>query len=131
MTCSRMEHDGMRYLDGEMTPEERLEFEGHLEQCETCRNSLGAFRELDLYLRVLRGVDEPLLLEQPLFADLGQGFFIMILNLFTVCHLLPLEPLNELHYLIDRVERFGCGVFVRYLYLVALFQKHLEGNHGE
>ena len=46
MTCSRMEHDGMRYIDGEMTPEERLEFEEHLEQCETCRNSLDGFREL-------------------------------------------------------------------------------------
>ena len=34
MTCSRMEHDGMRYLDGEMSQEERLEFERHLEKCE-------------------------------------------------------------------------------------------------
>jgi anti-sigma factor RsiW len=46
MTCSRMEHDGMRYLDGEMPPEERLEFEEHLKQCEACRRSFESFREL-------------------------------------------------------------------------------------
>jgi len=46
MTCSRMEHDGMRYIDGEMSPEERLEFEEHLRVCEACRRALEGFREL-------------------------------------------------------------------------------------
>lgn len=46
MTCSRMEHDGMRYIDGEMSPEERLEFERHLEGCEACTTAIEGFREL-------------------------------------------------------------------------------------
>lgn len=46
MTCSRMESDGMRYIDGEMSPEERLEFEEHLGTCESCRRSLEGFRKL-------------------------------------------------------------------------------------
>jgi len=46
MTCSRMEHDGMRYIDGEMSPEERLEFEEHMKGCDACRRSLEGFREL-------------------------------------------------------------------------------------
>jgi anti-sigma factor RsiW len=49
MTCSRMERDGMRYLDGEMSPEERLEFEEHLKQCEACRHSFESFRELQTF----------------------------------------------------------------------------------
>lgn len=43
MSCTRIQQDGMRYLDGEMTASERAEFERHLEGCETCRE---AIREL-------------------------------------------------------------------------------------
>lgn len=46
MTCSRMEHDGMRYIDGEMSPEERLEFQRHLQGCEDCTCALEGFQEL-------------------------------------------------------------------------------------
>ena len=35
-----MEHDGMRYLDKEMSPSEREEFEKHVNECEVCRKSL-------------------------------------------------------------------------------------------
>jgi predicted anti-sigma-YlaC factor YlaD len=35
-----METDGMRYLDGEMTAAERIEFSEHLESCEVCRQSM-------------------------------------------------------------------------------------------
>ncbi|MBN1886196.1 MAG: zf-HC2 domain-containing protein [Candidatus Krumholzibacteriota bacterium] len=37
MNCTRMECDGMRYLDGEMGASEKMAFERHLEGCETCR----------------------------------------------------------------------------------------------
>jgi len=58
MTCSRMEHDGMRYLDGEMLPQERLEFEKHLEQCEACRRSFESFRELQSLTRRVKMKDQ-------------------------------------------------------------------------
>ena len=40
MTCSRIETDGMRYIDGEMSPEDRAEYERHLDSCDECRRSL-------------------------------------------------------------------------------------------
>jgi len=52
-----MEHDGMRYLDEEMSPQERLEFEKHLEQCETCRRSFESFRELQSLTRRVKMKD--------------------------------------------------------------------------
>lgn len=53
-----MEHDGMRYLDGEMPSEERLEFERHLEECETCRRSFESFRELQSLTRRVKMKDQ-------------------------------------------------------------------------
>ena len=46
MTCSRMETDGMRYLDGEMSDSERVVFERHIEQCGECREVLKDLRKL-------------------------------------------------------------------------------------
>jgi anti-sigma factor RsiW len=57
MSCMRIESDGMRYLDGEMSPSERLEFEEHLERCDTCRRSLGRFRELQSLTRRIKMKD--------------------------------------------------------------------------
>jgi anti-sigma factor RsiW len=53
-----MEHDGMRYLDGEMPPEERLEFEKHLEGCEACRRSFEGFQELQSLTRRIKMKDQ-------------------------------------------------------------------------
>lgn len=47
MTCSRMEHDGMRYLDGEMDDRERAAFERHLEGCGDCRCAMEELREVN------------------------------------------------------------------------------------
>ena len=58
MTCSRMEQDGMRYLDGEMPPGERLEFEEHLKECEACRRSFESFRELQSLTRRVKMKDQ-------------------------------------------------------------------------
>jgi anti-sigma factor RsiW len=51
MACSRFETDGMRYLDGEMSAEERLAFDGHCAGCDECREQLKQFRELDTMTR--------------------------------------------------------------------------------
>ena len=40
MSCNRMETDGMRYLDGEMSAAERAAFEEHLSSCGECRQSM-------------------------------------------------------------------------------------------
>jgi predicted anti-sigma-YlaC factor YlaD len=53
MTCSHMESDGMRYIDGEMTDEERAAFEQHLEACDDCRR---AMRELGEVNRLTRSI---------------------------------------------------------------------------
>lgn len=53
MTCSRMESDGMRYIDGEMTLDEQAAFERHLESCDDCRR---AMRELGKVNRLTRSI---------------------------------------------------------------------------
>ena len=57
MECSRFQTDGMRLLDGEMSAEEKAEYESHVGDCEACRAelaSLGRVVELtnELKLRI-------------------------------------------------------------------------------
>ena len=53
MGCNRMESDGMRYLDQEMSPTEREGFERHLESCRICRESI---RQMENLGKLTRGV---------------------------------------------------------------------------
>lgn len=52
MDCTRYQTDGMRLLDGELSPEERVQYEAHVRDCETCR------RELDALGRVVILTDQ-------------------------------------------------------------------------
>jgi len=57
MECTRYQTDGMRFLDGELALDERLEYQVHVRGCETCRrelDSLGRVNTLtkELTLRV-------------------------------------------------------------------------------
>lgn len=47
MSCNRMETDGMRYLDGEMSGDERTEFERHIASCGECRAGMREMAALD------------------------------------------------------------------------------------
>ena len=61
MTCSRIETDGMRYIDGEMSPQDRAEYERHLESCAECRRSLerfGGLRSLTGRIKMKDPTDE-------------------------------------------------------------------------
>ena len=40
MECTRYQTDGMRLLDDELTLEERLQYEAHVRECDTCRGEL-------------------------------------------------------------------------------------------
>ncbi len=42
-----MEHDGMRYIDGEMDDAKRVAFEEHLGVCDDCRRALEELREVN------------------------------------------------------------------------------------
>lgn len=57
MACLRIESDGMRYLDGEMRDDERVEFEKHLEECDSCRGNMERFRELQSLTRRIKMKD--------------------------------------------------------------------------
>ena len=57
MACSRIETDGMRYIDGEMSPQDRAEYERHLEHCEECRRSLEGFEGLQSLTRRIKMKD--------------------------------------------------------------------------
>jgi hypothetical protein len=52
MECTRYQTDGMRFLDGELSPEERLQYQAHVRGCDVCR------RELESLGRVVRLTDE-------------------------------------------------------------------------
>ena len=49
MKCNRMETDGMRYLDHEMTADEIEEFDRHLSECEECRAVMDEMGALDRF----------------------------------------------------------------------------------
>jgi anti-sigma factor RsiW len=40
MVCTRFQSDGMKLLDGEMSGDEKKQYEVHLQECEDCRNEL-------------------------------------------------------------------------------------------
>jgi anti-sigma factor RsiW len=52
MECTRYQTDGMRLLDDELSREERLQYQAHVQECETCR------RELESLGRVMKLTDQ-------------------------------------------------------------------------
>ena len=40
MECTRYQTDGMRLLDDELSMEERLQYQAHVRECDTCRREL-------------------------------------------------------------------------------------------
>jgi len=40
MVCTRFQSDGMKLLDGEMSNEEKMQYEVHLQECEDCRSEM-------------------------------------------------------------------------------------------
>jgi len=50
--CTRYQTDGMRWLDGELSPLEAQQYESHVRDCDPCR------RELDSLGRIVRITDE-------------------------------------------------------------------------
>jgi hypothetical protein len=61
MECPRFQTDGMRLLDGEMSPEEKAEYEAHVRGCDACRTelrSLGRVVELTNELKLRTPEDE-------------------------------------------------------------------------
>ena len=61
MECTRFQTDGMRLLDGEMSADEKTEYESHVRECEDCRvelASLGRVVELTNELKLRTPDDE-------------------------------------------------------------------------
>jgi len=61
MECTRFQTDGMRLLDGEMSAEEKMEYEQHVSACEECAAelaSLGRVVELTDELKLRTPDDE-------------------------------------------------------------------------
>jgi hypothetical protein len=52
MECTRYQTDGMRFLDDELSHDERLQYQAHVRECDTCR------RELDGLGRVVKLTDQ-------------------------------------------------------------------------
>jgi Putative zinc-finger len=52
MECTRYQTDGMRFIDDELSLEERLQYQAHVRDCDACR------RELESLGRVVRLADQ-------------------------------------------------------------------------
>lgn len=52
MECTRYQTDGMRFIDDELSLEERLQYQAHVRDCDACR------RELESLGRVVRLTDQ-------------------------------------------------------------------------
>jgi predicted anti-sigma-YlaC factor YlaD len=59
MYADNHEQDCMRYLDGEMKPEERREFEIHLASCDSCRETCRDFTRLKEVTDSMKFADLP------------------------------------------------------------------------
>lgn len=59
MSAENHEQDCMRYLDGEMSPDERGRFEAHLASCEPCRKACREFTRLKEVTDSMRLADLP------------------------------------------------------------------------
>ncbi len=61
MSCNRMETDGMRYIDGEMTADEKAEYEEHMASCDECRmavEELGRVERLTGMMKIRDPMDD-------------------------------------------------------------------------
>ncbi len=54
MSCNRIETDGMRYIDGEMSAGEKREYEEHLASCGDCRRAVGELGSVERLTGMLR-----------------------------------------------------------------------------
>jgi hypothetical protein len=90
MVCERFQSDGMRFLDDELTAEERRQFEEHVKSCDDCGRELREFgRVVDLTNDFkLKAPDEEFWARY--WDDLshrlerGAGFFLMIGGIVVV-----------------------------------------------
>ncbi len=55
--CPRFDGDGMRYIDNEMSGDERAAFERHCAECDSCRRELASFTKLDALTGRVKMVD--------------------------------------------------------------------------
>ena len=59
MTLDEHQRNLMRYIDGEMDDDERIEFKKHLEACDTCRQSIADFSMLKEVTETMKIADLP------------------------------------------------------------------------
>lgn len=90
MICNRFESDGMKFLDGEMTAEERSDYEAHMQSCDECARELrdmGRIVEFTNELR-LRSPDETFWTSywDNIYRRMerGTGFLLLIIGLTAV-----------------------------------------------
>jgi hypothetical protein len=54
MECTRYQTDGMRLVDDELSTEERLQYQAHVRDCDTCRRELEALGRVVKFTGELR-----------------------------------------------------------------------------
>ena len=59
MTLDEHQKNLMRYIDGEMDDDERIEYKKHLETCDTCRQSITDFSMLKEVTETMKIADLP------------------------------------------------------------------------
>lgn len=90
MECNRFQTDGMRLLDGELSDDEKTQYETHVQECEGCRaelKSMGRVVELTNELK-LRTPDDDFWegYWESVYrrSERGLGFFFVITGVLAV-----------------------------------------------
>ena len=70
MACNHSEIDVMRYIDGEMSSEERETFKKHLETCDRCKNLLNEMSSLKEVTDSMKIADLPEAVWEKYWSDI-------------------------------------------------------------
>ena len=90
MRCERIKTDGMKFLDGEMTADEKAAYEAHVQECETCARELREMGRIVEFTNEVR-LKKP---DEQFWADYwrsmykrterGGGFFLIVVGLIVL-----------------------------------------------
>ena len=133
MVCERFQSDGMRFLDDELTAEEKRQFEEHVKNCDDCRCELREFgRVVDLTNDFkLKAPDEEFWARY--WDDLshrlerGAGFFLMIAGIVVVLLYAVYKAVTSPEFLTFK----GISIAVILLGLVVIFLSVVRERYYE
>lgn len=137
-TCNRYETDGMAYLDGEMTPEAKAEYEQHLSACQRCREEVEGIRIVMERSKILQFRDPGDEFWDRYYASLAVrlerrfGWALILVGiLVNLVYALYRYVTDPEFFEIDHLAGFAIIVGILILFAAVLRQRYLESKHDK